>query len=226
MNDALKQRLVGALILIALGVIFWPLIFVPAKEGPAVSEASMPPRPVIDRSPIAVPDSQGFRGSPRIVDKLDATGPDDLSRTGSFGASQEIKDIPEQVVQTVTQPAAAQAIDTPSGNTGKAEPRPQATKEKKPRKTAPIAPTLDQDGIPIAWILQVASVSSAEKAEQLRERLLDMGHKAYTKRIDRDGRTLVRVAVGPRSEKVKLEAIKSDIDREFGVQSIIARYLP
>ena len=98
--------------------------------------------------------------------------------------------------------------------------------EPAPRNSAPVAPTLDENGIPIAWILQVASVSSADKAEQLRKRLLDMGHQAYTKRIDRDGRTLVRVAVGPRSERAQLEKIKAEIDSEFGVQSMIARYLP
>ena len=223
MKDALKQRLVGALILIALGVVFWPLIFVPPKEGPAVSEASMPPRPVIDRSPMNVPDSDGFRGSPRIVDELDAAEPEDLPRTGSFGASTDSNPVVAEVPQA---PAAGTALAAPADKAVAAEQETAVATTRAPRKTAPVAPKLDENGIPIAWILQVASVSSAQKAEQLRQRLLDMGHKAYTKRIDRDGRTLVRVAVGPRSERAQLEAIKSDIDSEFGVQSIVARYLP
>ncbi len=34
MNEVLKQRLIGALILVALGVVFWPIIFVePGQQG-------------------------------------------------------------------------------------------------------------------------------------------------------------------------------------------------
>jgi hypothetical protein len=36
---------------------------------------------------------------------------------------------------------------------------------------------MDSQGVPVAWILQVASVSSADKAEQLRQRLLQKDRK-------------------------------------------------
>ena len=35
MNDILKQRLVGALILVALGVVFWPIIFLQPDDKTA-----------------------------------------------------------------------------------------------------------------------------------------------------------------------------------------------
>jgi len=85
---------------------------------------------------------------------------------------------------------------------------------------------LDEDGIPVAWILQVASVSSAEKAEQLRERLLQVGQKAYVKRVRRGDRNLYRVYIGPKFERAALEKIQPRIDADFGVSSMIARYVP
>jgi DedD protein len=78
----------------------------------------------------------------------------------------------------------------------------------------------------VAWILQVASVSSAEKAEQLRQQLLQKDRKAYTRRIKRNGRDLYRVYVGPKFERARLEAMKKEVDREFGVESLIVRYVP
>ena len=64
MNDILKQRLVGALILLALGVVFWPIIFVePGDTGPE-ERASIPPRPVVDTTPVEAPDMAGLTVAP------------------------------------------------------------------------------------------------------------------------------------------------------------------
>ena len=93
-------------------------------------------------------------------------------------------------------------------------------------EAAPDKPKLDEKGIPIAWILQVASVSSSQKAEQLRKQLLELGHKAYTKTIQRGDNTLIRVYIGPKFERDKLHEAKEAIDREFRVNSIVARYVP
>jgi DedD protein len=94
------------------------------------------------------------------------------------------------------------------------------------RSEAPDKLAIDSDGVPVAWILQVASVSSADKAEQLRQRLLSMQQKAYVKKVDRGGKDLYRVYIGPKFERAKLEKIQSDVDAEFGVKSMIARYIP
>ncbi|MEJ2532362.1 MAG: hypothetical protein P8Y92_11230, partial [Halioglobus sp.] len=63
MNNVLKQRLVGALILVALGVVFWPIIFVEPGERPGVEQVRIPPRPQVDTTPIAPPERAGLRPS-------------------------------------------------------------------------------------------------------------------------------------------------------------------
>ena len=61
MNTILKQRLIGALILVALGVVFWPIIFVePGGEAGQVS-APIPAPPGVDTTPIPAPDTSGIR---------------------------------------------------------------------------------------------------------------------------------------------------------------------
>ena len=80
--------------------------------------------------------------------------------------------------------------------------------------------------MPIAWILQVASVSDSGKADALRGRLLELGYKAYVKKVHRSGKVLLRVYVGPKFERAQLDKIKSSVDAEFSVESMVVRYLP
>lgn len=87
-------------------------------------------------------------------------------------------------------------------------------------------PALDERGIPVAWVVQVATVSSKDSAEQLVSRLIDSGYKAYFRPLRRAGKTLYRVNVGPRFERRAVEEIRQAIDEELRVSSIIARYAP
>lgn len=208
MNDILKQRLVGALILVALGVVFWPIIFVQPGDEAALQRATIPERPEVAVTPLEVPDVAGLRGSPDLAAPaqeeplaLEVVEPA-VTATIKQEAAPAISDGPPPVAVVATQPAAR-------------------TRSEAPEKLA-----LDSDGVPIAWILQVATVSSADKADALRQRLLKVDQKAYVKRVKRGDKNLYRVYIGPKFERARLESIKPRIDAEFGVQSMIARYLP
>lgn len=204
MNEVLKQRLVGALILLALGVVFWPIIFVDPTATEDTALRSMPPSPTVDTRPIAPPDQAGLRASPRLAAREDAAAEADK--------------------QPVDVPVAAVAEPLPEPEPA-APPKP-ATAAEKLRAEPPAKPQIDAEGVPVAWMLQVASVSSPAKADDLRDRLLAMGHKAYSKKIRRGERNLWRVYIGPKFEKAKLESIRSAVDAELGVQTMVMRYYP
>ena len=72
----------------------------------------------------------------------------------------------------------------------------------------------------------MASVGKPDKAEELRSQLLQMGHKAYVKKIHRGETVLLRVYIGPKFERAALDKIKAGIDARFGVESIVVRYTP
>ena len=69
-------------------------------------------------------------------------------------------------------------------------------------------------------------MSDADKAEALRQRLLALEQKAYVQKISSDGRTYYRVYIGPKFEQARLEQLRPEIDAEFGVSSILRRYVP
>lgn len=202
MNDILKQRLVGALILVALGVVFWPIIFVEPGAVGDPQHSRIPPRPEVDTTPIERPQQSEWRASTETYEE---------EETGS--AIDDVKLVLEQ-------PSGSQDTQAGSDNASSAAPAPAV------RTSAPQAPALDGNGVPIAWSIQIASVSSSAKAESLRDQLLAMQEKAYIRKLERGDKDLYRVYVGPKFERAQLERIQAGIDSRFGVKSLIVRYLP
>ena len=189
MNDILKQRLVGALVLIALGVLFWPVIFVETE------------RPNIDRTPVVTP-------MPELAE-VDIPPPKPLEEVDPVDMVEAMRSpstAPEAVQPDAATSAAAEAAAGDSGT--------------------PESPALDEQGIPVAWVIQVASVGTREKADQLTTDLIAMGYKAYHRVGRKDGKSYHRVFVGPVFEREKLGAAKREIDERFNVSAIIARYVP
>lgn len=199
MNETLKQRLVGALILVALGVVFWPIIFVQPAQQPQATIESIPPRPTVSSEPLEAPGAQGLRRSPPLSA---STTPEPL----------------QPVQDTVQVPSASPgAIEKGVSSRGA---------DAAVRAEAPKPLAIDDDGVPLAFILQVVTVSNAEKAKEVRAKLQELGHKAYVKKVVRNGATLHRVYIGPKFERAKLEKLQAGIDKAFGVNSMVVRYLP
>jgi DedD protein len=219
MNEILKQRLVGALILIALGVVFWPIIFVEPAVQPLGEAAQVPVRPTIDTTPIDPPGREGVRSSPAL--QADEEPPPPVEATAASEAALLIETKPA-VIENPLERASVPQKPSPGG-----KPAPPAAKKQPATRTqAPVKPAIDADGVPIGWILQVASVSSPTKAEELRSGLVDMGYKAYIKKIKRENGVLLRVYVGPKFERARLEAIQPRVDAQFKVKSMVRRYIP
>jgi len=206
-NDILKQRLVGALILLALGVVFWPIIFVEPGEETVSGGRIIPPPPAVNTQAIAAPKADELRRTPELESRAQAERED---------AAREAARIAESRPVDKAAPVAAP----------KPEKKTDHKTVAKTRTQAPEKPVIDSEGVPVAWILQVASVSSTDKAEELRARLLKLGHKAYVKKIRRSDKVLLRVYIGPKFERAQLDKIKAGVDAEFGVQSMVVRYIP
>jgi DedD protein len=206
MEPIVKQRLVGALVLLALGVVFWPIIFVEAPEPEMLPAESMPPRPAVDTSPLEVPEVPRERISAQLP-KL----PDQAEAQRAADTATELAEPPEDAVEPEALMSGLPEAD---------ELEPLATREQPPAE-----PVLDEQGLGVAWVLQVATVSSETRAQALLARLGDKGYKAFIKPIKRDKRSLYRVQIGPKVERARLEKIKAVIDPELRVESAILRYV-
>ncbi|MCB1705368.1 MAG: SPOR domain-containing protein [Halioglobus sp.] len=204
MNDILKQRLVGALILLALGVVFWPIVFVQPEQKTNATPRSIPEAPVVSSAPLEAPAQGELRGSPPLA---------------SAEEQQAESTAVDAIVYDEEGVAAAAVAESQAG----ADEQPAAAEV---RSVAPDKLAVDGDGVPVAWTLQVATVSSAANAEALRKRLLEKNEKAYITTVSSGGKQLYRVCVGPKFERQELERIQASINAEFGVKTLLVRYLP
>ena len=200
MNDILKQRLVGALVLIALGVAFWPVIFVETERVAIDQSSQVEPMPELEEVDIPAPQPLDDLEPVSVVETMRADAQPGESAEGSETAGPPLS-----------------AGEETSASAGAGESVPGVTPE---------SPSLDERGIPVAWVLQVASVSSRERADQLTEELIESGYKAYHRPVHRGESVLYRVFVGPVFEREKLVGAKRLIDKQFEVNAIIARYVP
>ena len=210
MNDVLKQRLVGALILLALGVVFWPIVFVQPEEKSNVGQRSIPQPPGVATTPIDEPDSAGLRASADRVEDEEMFEPDS-QESGNDNEQGEFYGVGTDPSGASAEPLAATEHDAAAVEIRTEAPQPLA---------------VDRDGVPVAWTLQVATVSSHEKAESLRQRLLQKSEKAYITTVSSGGKTLYRVCIGPKFERHELERMQAGINAEFGVKTMLVRYTP
>lgn len=172
LDKGMKQRMVGALVLVALAVIFLPMLFtredemrqvrVEAPQAPA-----MPSLPEVQVEPVAVPEPQVLAEEPQqppvVVDE--STAP-------ASTPSQPITPSPQTQTQTQVQAAKSPAP--------KVEAKPAATPAPAVAAAKPAAPSkIDVNGLPVSWSIQLASLSNRAGAESLQQTLRSQGYNAY-----------------------------------------------
>ena len=200
MEPLLRQRLVGTLVLVALGIVFWPLIFVTPEPREPIVLQPMSQRPAIDQTPIPEPESYESAVAPKLPEPPKNPPP-----------VQEAADI-----QTQTDA---------EGSTLAALPDSDSVAAPQPRVAPPAEdPLVDEQGLAIFYVLQVATVGSASRANELVEGLQAQGYKTFSTRYVRVDDELFRIQIGPNAERAPLMRIKPEVDAVLKVDSLILRY--
>jgi len=81
-------------------------------------------------------------------------------------------------------------------------------------------PALDQQQVPVAWTLQLASFRDEANARSLRKELVAAGYKVYI----RHGPNMVRVFVGPDLQRSRLEQLQARLKRDYSLDGMIVRF--
>lgn len=87
-------------------------------------------------------------------------------------------------------------------------------------------PILDERGIPVSWVLQVASFTKKNNADEVKLSLQEQGFKAYAREVTTSEGLSTRVFVGPKLTKKALENDRKKIDEMFSLESIIVPFVP
>ena len=217
LDKGMKQRMVGALVLVALAVIFLPMLFtredemrqvrVEAPQAPA-----MPSLPEVKVEPVAVPEPQALPEEPQQPPVVvnESTAP-------VATPSQPITPSPQ--TQAQVQPKPQTPVPTPAP-APKVESRPAATPA--PAATASAPSKVDANGLPVSWSIQLASLSNRAGAESLQNTLRSQGYNAYI----RSAGGMNRVYVGPLIERAEAERVRDAINRKQNLKGFVVRFQP
>jgi len=209
LEQNLKQRLVGALVLISLAVIFLPLVFDGQKQRIDTSDYAIPEKPAIT---ITAPE----------VEPLEKAIQEHYIPVAQVGeAKQAQDDITEEASAPVETPVAAQQPATPVEQT-----RAYLEEEKAVNAALKDKPVTETVPLADAWVIQVGAFSSDANANGLQDKLKAAGYPAFVKGVKGGSGTLYKVYVGPEIRRAELERHKSDLERKYNLKALILKYIP
>ncbi len=216
MDQGLKERLVGAAVLVAIGVWLIPWVLDgpenPVDTGPASLQLPAAQEPVPMRTqtlklgePPAA--AQPVEPAPPPAETVVATAAPEPAESASAEAPPTAlaKPLPAPAKPAAQPPAAAETKPAPAPQVAEA-----------PRKPAPAAAPAAGKG---DWTVQLGVFGDESNARRLAERASTFGYKANVANTRVNGKTMYRVRVGAFAAKSQAEATASAL----GAHGITAR---
>ena len=224
MENRIKERLTGALILVALLVVLVPELLsgrAPRQGGDAVPEA----RPATEGVPLhtyVVPLASPADTTPAGQSVLNAKAADAVPPLPAPASEAVPVPVPQAPPVTAVTPAAPVAPEVAAAS----RPEPVPVPAPKPRTPSPPAPAVKVPAAigdkPVAapargWTVQVGSFAKRENAQHY---VQELGRKGYGAQV-LGGGTLFRVRVGPVADRAAAAALQSRLAAE-GYKGAIA----
>ena len=202
LDKAYKQRMVGALVLVALAVIFLPMLFSRQDEQrqiqvDAPSAPEMPVMPQVKVEPVAVPEPQVIPEEPAPVEQPVVE-----------------QQAPAPVAPVVAKPVVA--APKPPAVT------PAQTVAQAPAKLDTTQKRVDPNGLPISWSVQLVSLSNRASADNLQKTLRNQGYNAYV----RSSGGMNRVFVGPLLERAEADRLRDLLGKQQNLKGFVVRFQP
>ncbi|ASL28688.1 cell division protein [Azotobacter chroococcum] len=188
--------MIGALVLLALAVIFLPMLFTREDEvrqvvveAPPMPKA--PPAPRVEVEPVAVPE-------PVIL--------------------------PEEPPPSTAVASTPATPAVPAASTSSTRDKTQAANPAPPPAQAKVAEAsrLDANSLPASWSIQLASLSNSANAQALQKTLRSQGYNAYIRHVD----GMNRVYVGPVIERSEANRLRDQLKRQHNLSGFVVRFQP
>lgn len=236
MDSALKQRLIGAAVLVALAMIFLPMLL----QGPDETT------PDAARVPLSMPDApdQDFetRELPLALPRPETTGEpvlgaptpasDDPNAVATVDAGANVAPRVDALpVEPVDEEAPPQAVDAATGQPIARETAPPPAPVPAPvpaAAPAPVAATPAPAPQPLPasagggrYVVNVGSFSNLANARALADKLRAAGLPVTSESVDVGGKPAMRVRVGPYAERALAEAARQRAERVAGSPTVV-----
>ena len=203
MEQTLKQRLIGAIVLVSLAVIFIPIILEGPDDEWTPRSHSVPEQPQMDYRAdmeLELPPEMPERDA-QLVEEVIST---------DTGTGPE----PEKAGEVVSTPPPARAPEP-----AKVASKPVASPPVKPAKPAPTVTQALQ-----GWFVQVGSFGQEMNAAGLRDRLAAAGFKVSLQTVELGKKHAYRVLVGPTGSRAEAEKLAAKLQSGQQLKGMVIEY--
>ena len=199
MNQGAKQRIVGTVVLLALALIFLPIIFDGEGSYQAPVSSRIPDTPIISILP------EPTQSRPVIIGNVETIEPEVAATVSLI----------EEVIELVEEPSVVIATAESVRDVEITESAPVFSRE---------VMQLSDAGLPQGWVVRLGSFSDSENASNLVTRLQDAGYKAYSRVMRSSQEALTGVFVGPWLDRGQVNEYQQKLQEEFSLVGLVVRY--
>ena len=205
LDKVYKQRMVGALVLVALAVIFLPMLFTREDEQRQIqvdvpTAPQVPVMPQVQVEPVPVPEPQPIPEEP--------------------APPEEVAPVPAAPVPAAPAPAAV--VSKPVAAVKAPAVTPAQTVAQAPAKLDTTQKRVDANGLPVSWSVQLVSLSNRASADNLQKTLRNQGYNAYV----RSSGGMNRVFVGPLLERAEADRLRDLLGKQQNLKGFVVRFQP
>ena len=232
MNQAKKQRLVGAVVLVALAVIIVPMILDFSRQDVAQrGDIEVPPAPDVNKMQVLPLNVWSKKIDPDVDPE-----PVMIEQPAAGAAAAPVDsetatakaDEPKQVEVSEPAPVPAPAPAPQPAPQSVQSPAVAAKEEALPKPDiveSAEAGAADASLKGKAWMVQVGSFSTESKAFIFRNKLREMGYAAYIVPGENStGERFFRVRIGPEILHSRAEAMRKRLKKDTGLDGLVMRF--
>lgn len=236
MDIILKQRLVGAIVLISLGVIFIPMLLSGKGElSSAKLESNIPPEPQYEiRQPLVlVPEpAMPKTTAPEPRQVVTVTVPEAgqkaaakpaaeaAKRSATSAAAKQAQATSPSDKQTSSASSAALTTTHTKSTTASKTGSTAATPSKPVAKKPPPRPAPAVSG----WVVQVGSFEQRSNANHLRDKLRNKGYASFVEPRKDKRDSVYRVRIGPKLKRSEAEELQKKLLKREKLKGIVMQY--
>jgi len=203
LKQATKHRIVGTVVLLALALIFLPILFDGQGSYQATISSRIPTPPAVSllpepnqTRPTIIAETDAILISPATADQPVSSEALSVADAGSQNTANSLEEDAEQGVQVST--------SEPAFIRGEV--------------------SLDTSGLPRGWSVRLGSFSDVDNATKLMENLQIGGYKAYTRSLSSSQGQLTGVFVGPWLDRSRVDGYIQRLQAEYQLTGMVVPY--
>ena len=195
MEQKLKERLVGAAVLVAIAVIFIPIILNDSQETESISGSNIPEKPETNFNSRIIPVIENDeKALLNTIESMSVGSEENQNKNEQDIVAEKVVSDNDKIADDIS--AKKEAIED----------------------------EVKVDVGLSAWIVQLGSFTDEDNAQSLNEKLRKAGYPAFVEPLKKNGKISYRVRVGPEIKRSEADLLLKNLKDKMNLDGIVVNY--